>query len=606
MYHVGLSIACEALLAGPQRHTICTGISMSFDGFDALMADTVVSWNCPGAAIAVLRDKKILYQSAHGFGDVSRKQPLTENTRFALGSVTKSLTAMSVALLADEGRLEWDKPVWNYMPEFILEDPYVTRYLTLRDMLSHRTGLPRHDLAAWRLDLSRGEFVKRMRHLKFSSSLRDKYQYNNLMYAAVAHLVEKISGQTWEEFVGERIFAPLGMTSSNFEPSFGTSGHLLAEGYRIERDENGKFDKLVHVPFGRHTALSPGPAGALFSTLADLTQWLQVQIGEGMYGDFQLVSKTNLKPMHKPQMVIPTNESSYALSGLTMHAYGMGWMIRPYPFATGTVIYHDGNVEGHSCHICFVPEFKLGVVVLTNAAASSVPTILAREAMDRALSLPSRDWNKKFHTLLDPIHAAAGRGRRTSAEERLKDAPSSHAIEAYEGTYHADGYPDFAVRIERGKLSACTVESLPWSELRHYHHDIFEWYIPIWDEWIKAKFLVDEAGDVGAISMPLASDVPDIVFKRKSLVVEPATLADIAGVYDPGINGMLFYLTTKGGKLYWNEPGQPLVEAAPCKSSLSEVEFKVGRSRVVVRQIGGVWALLVAKTPSATFEATRC
>jgi len=578
---------------------------MKFSGFEALMMDTMESWHCPGAAIAVVDQNGLLYQRVLGFGEVGRQLPLTEQTRFALASVTKSFTAMSAAQLVDDGLLEWDKPVWHYMPEFVLEDPYVTRHVTLRDMLSHRTGMPRHDFAAWRLDLPRAEFIKRMHYLKFSASLREKYQYNNLMYAAAAYLVEKIAGQRWEELVQERIFSPLGMASSNFEPAFWASEHPLAEGYRVERDDQGNFEQLVQVPFGKHTELSPGPAGALFSTLSDLTQWLRVQINEGQFGGHQLVSKTNLKQMHRPQMVIPTNEMGYALSGLTMQAYGMGWMIRPYPFAAGTLIYHDGNVEGHSSHICFMPESKVGVAVLTNAAASCVPAVLAREAMDRALGLPVQNWNSKFHAVWDPLLAASGRGKKSSAEDRLEHAPSSHALEAYEGTYQAEGYPDFAVRIEDGELQACTLGSLPWSALRHYHHDVFDWHISIWDEWVKAKFSTNDTGDVGSISIPLTAGVPEIVFVRKPLAIDPAILAEISGDYDPRIDGLTFHLSNKNDKLYWNESGQPRVEAVPCKSNASEVEFRVGGSRILVRKVQGAWSLLLLKTPSATLEASR-
>ncbi len=143
-------------------------------------------------------------------------------------------------------------------------------------MLSHRTGLPRHDFAAWRLDLPRAEFIKRMRHLKFSTSFREKFQYNNLMYYAVAYLVESVAGQPWEEFVQQRIFAPLGMHASNFVPEPPLPDQVNALGYRVDRDVQGKVTGRTLMPFGRHTELSPGSAGALFSTLADLTQWISL------------------------------------------------------------------------------------------------------------------------------------------------------------------------------------------------------------------------------------------------------------------------------------------------------------------------------------------
>jgi Beta-lactamase len=158
------------------------------DTFAEYIQDSMESWNCPGVAVAIVQGDDVLHQSVHGVRDVENQLPMTEDTRFAMASVTKSFTAVSAALLVDQGVLAWDKPVREYIPEFILNDTYVTEHITVRDMLSHRTGLPRHDLSAWRLDISRAEFIKRMKHFKFSASFREKFQYNNLMYYATAYL----------------------------------------------------------------------------------------------------------------------------------------------------------------------------------------------------------------------------------------------------------------------------------------------------------------------------------------------------------------------------------------------------------------------------------
>jgi len=176
------------------------------EDFDSYIQNSLESWHCPGAAVAIFKGEDLLHHRAYGWRDVENQLPMTEATRFAVGSVTKSFTAMSLALLVDEGKLEWDKPVREYMPEFILDDPYVTQNVTVRDMLSHRTGLPPHDLAAWRMNVSLTDFIKRMKHLKFSATtFREKFQYNNLMYYAFAYLIEKIAEQRWEDFLQERI-----------------------------------------------------------------------------------------------------------------------------------------------------------------------------------------------------------------------------------------------------------------------------------------------------------------------------------------------------------------------------------------------------------------
>lgn len=578
---------------------------MDYEQFDAYIRDTMASWHCPGVSIAVIRENEILYQNTFGFRDLEEKLPLTVDTRFAMASVTKSFTAMSAALLVDDGLLEWDKPVCHYMPEFILDDPYITRHITVLDMLSHRTGMPRHDFAAWRLDIPRSEFIKRMRHLKFSTSFREKFQYNNLMYMAAGYLVEKLAGRRWEDFVHDRIFKPLGMTASNFDPQLEGEAALIAKGYRIDRDEQGKYRRHVHMPFGQHTELSPGPAGALFSTLADLCQWMKVHVNEGRCDDFQLVSGVNLKQMHAPQTVVPVNDMSFALSGLTMMAYGMGWTIRPYPYADGTMIYHGGNVEGHSLLVGFAPESKLAAAVLTNAATCDVPTILLREALDRLRGLPMRDWNKKFHVMQDPFIAAVEKRKTTSAEDRLENAPPSHPLDAYAGIYAADGYPDFEVKTENGKLTARTAGSMPWGDFSHYQYEVFEWDVSLFNIQMKVKFSVNEKGEVASVSVPIEPSVDDVVFVRKPLALDEATLSAMAGDYDANIEGQVFHVVLKSGKLYWQESGEAPSELTPCANRGTEIECQLNRARVVFSSEGGRFRRLVLKAPFGTFEGFK-
>jgi CubicO group peptidase (beta-lactamase class C family) len=233
-----------------------------FSDLDQYIEDARQSWPCPGVAVSIVKGDSVLHQNVYGLRDIENQLPMTEDTRFAMASVTKSFTAMSVALLVDEGKLEWDKPVREYMPEFILDDPYATQHVTVRDMLSHRTGLPRHDFAALRLDISRAAFIRRMKYLKFNATFREKFQYNNLMYYAAAYLVERIAGIKWEDFVRERIFTPLGMTASNLQPEPPQAGQFNALGYRVDRDEAGAPKGLIPMPFGPHTELSPGAAGS--------------------------------------------------------------------------------------------------------------------------------------------------------------------------------------------------------------------------------------------------------------------------------------------------------------------------------------------------------
>ena len=573
------------------------------EDYPQYVQDAMKSWNCSGTAIAVIRGEQVIHLGVYGWRDVENRLPMTEGTRFAMASCTKSFTAMSAALLVDEGKLEWDKPVREFMPEFILNDPYVTEHITVRDMLSHRTGLPRHDLSAWRLDLSRAEFIQRMRHFKFNLSFREKFQYNNLMYYAAGHLVEKLAGQKWEDFVQARIFQPLGMNASNFRPEAPQEGQFIAKGYRVDRDTDGGAKGLVNTPFGLHTELSPGSAGALFSTLADLIQWLKVHVNDGRAGDFQLVSPDNLKQMHLPQTIIPGGGINEALMGNTIFTYGMGWFIEPY--RGYTVISHGGNVEGHSLVIGFVPQEKVGVIALTNIAQLPLRDVLLYESIDRALDLAERDWNTKFHTIFDPLIVGQEKTKQTAKEEQIQNAPATHPLGTYAGTYASEGYPDFAVRMDGDKLQACTVGSLGWSELRHYHFDVFEWYLTDFDSWLKVRFLVNDNGEIDSVSVPVEDAVENLVFTRKPPELVDALLSALVGEYVTPVEGLAITITVHTGKVYAAQTGQPSEEIKAYTLTDELVGFRWKRTRLdFVREQGGIRRLEL-KTPDMTIPAVR-
>ena len=574
-----------------------------FDDYSPYIRDAMKSWDCPGAAVAVIRAEQVIHLGVYGWRDTENSLPVTEGTRFAMASCTKSFTAMSAALLVDQGKLEWDKPVREYMPEFILDDPYVTQHVTVRDMLSHRTGLPRHDLSAWRLDITRAEFIQRMRHLKFNASFREKFQYNNLMYYAAGYLVEKIAGKKWEDFVQERIFDPLGMKASNFRPEPPVEGQDTAKGYRVDRNPDGSARGLVNMPFGLHTELSPGSAGALFSTLADLIEWLKVHVNNGRVGGLQLVSPDNLKQMHLPQTVIPGGGINEALLGNTIYTYGMGWFISPY--RGFTLIEHGGNVEGHSLEIGFIPQEKVGVVILTNIAELPLRDVLLYESIDRALDLPDRDWNQKFHAIFDPLIIGQEKAKQTTQEERLQDAPPTHPLETFTGTFASEGYPDFAVRINGDRLQACTLGSLGWSELRHYHYDVFEWYLADFDYWMKVRFLVNDNGEIDSVSVPIEEAVENVTFTRKPPELGEALLSTVVGEYVTPVEGLAVTITVHSGRVYAAQTGQPPEEIKAYKLNDELVGFRWKRIRLdFIREQDAIRRLEI-KSPDMTIASVR-
>ena len=556
-----------------------------------------------GTAVAIVREDEVVYLSVHGARDIEAGHALTSDTRFPLASVTKSVTAMSVALLVDDGLLGWDTPVREYVPELVFHDDYVTQHVTVRDMLSHRTGLPRHDLSAWRLDVPRSEYVKRLRHLEPSATFREKFQYNNLMYYSAAHLVETVAGSRWEDFVQERIFTPLDMAASNFQPEPPLAGQLLAKGYRPDRDETGAVVKLIETQFGAHTELSPGAAGALFSTLDDLVRWLGAHVNHGRSGDTQLVSAANLQQMHLPHTIIPGGGLNEALFGTTLMAYGMGWMIQPYRGLT--VVQHGGNVEGHSLMIGFVPRERIGVIVLTNLAGTPLRDALLYESIDRALGLDARDWSARLHQVVDPMVVGRARSKTETASARVAEAPMTHSLADYAGTFQHPGYPPIEVEVDGEALRARLVGSLDWAPLTHHHYDVFEWDLSDFEVRIMVRYLTDDRGELGSISLPIESAIANLEFTRAPVSVPDAVLDAVVGRYPTPVEGMAFTVSRRGEKMYVAATGGGPREMTAYRHGDDLVGFRVDRERFDFERRGDSVERLVYHGDGITLHAEK-
>jgi hypothetical protein len=234
-----------------------------------------------------------------------------------------------------------------------------------------------------------------------------------------------------------------------------------------------------------------------------------------------------------------------------------------------------------------------------------LPDVLLYEGIDRALELPDRDWNTKFHALYDPLIVANARGKETSREERLEDAPPTHAWDLYAGNFTVEGYPDFAVRRAEEGLEACLVGSLDWSELRHYHFNLFEWYLADFDEWVRIQFLIDEQGEIDAISIPIEPEVDNVTFHRKEPEITEALVTALTGEYVTAIEGLAFTVTAHEGKVYAAQTGAPPTEIKCYKVTHEVVGFRMERARLDFVREGDRILCLVIKTPGMTLEAAR-
>lgn len=488
----------------PRRHT---SELERLEGFEAFAVSRMEEWKVPGIAVSVVKGQQLLYAQGLGLRDVERGVPVTPETVFAIGSCSKAFAAASVAMLVDEGKLEWDRPVRTYLPAFRMHDPVATDLMTPRDLLCHRSGLPRHDLVWYGSSASRKELLERIQYLEPAWGFRQRYHYQNLMFMAAGYLVGEVAGATWERFVQKRIFKPLGMASSNFS----VSDTQRETDYSLPYGENA--GEVRAIPFRNIDAI--GPAGSINSSVLDMAKWVSLHLSKGQHRGRRLVSAENLTQTHKPHIVSIPEPSAVDLSRYTElgdACYCLGWGLLPY--RGHRTIRHGGGIDGFIAAVSFLPDDDYGIVILSNLNGNSLPTILLYNLIDRLLGLPEIDWNSRVRQEVDRLKDAAEKAKAEVASARVAGTHPSHALEAYAGEYCHPGYDTLSVKLEAGALRAC-YNSLQF-EVRHHHYDVFVLSNPTVPAPILASFASDLGGKIDRLAAPLEPNLKPIVFVRRA------------------------------------------------------------------------------------------
>lgn len=469
-------------------------------GLDEYINKARAEWEVPGLAIAIVKDDKIVFSKGYGVHKLGDSTPVNEQTLFAIGSSGKAFTAAALAILVDEGKIKWDDPVTKYLKGFELYDPYVTREITIRDLLSHRTGFDRGELLWYGSTLDRDEILRRIRYQKPTYSFRSTFTYNNIMLLAAGQIIPAVTGKSWDDFVKERIFTPLGMTASNTSiTAFKGLDNVAAPHARLG-------DTVQAIPWRNVDNIAP--AGSINSTALDLAQWLRMQLGEGAFEGKKLISAGVVKEMHKPQMIIPYNPQS---PGTTLDAhftsYGFGWFLHDYHGYK--VVQHGGAIDGMSALVAMLPEKKLGVAVLSNLQGNQLPWALMYRVFDAYLGLPPQDHNAKLLAALKSAQERARAAAKKAEDGRVKDTKPSLPLSLYAGTYKDEMYGEATVAEVEGKLVFRYSPGFT-GELEHWHYDTFrvKWPNPTITESL-VTFTLNAQGKVEEIKVPGMAD-----FKR--------------------------------------------------------------------------------------------
>nr|WP_186322975.1 serine hydrolase [Paenibacillus xylanexedens] len=406
--------------------TTATPIQNKLEGLDNFVTKQLEQWKGVGTAVAVIHKDQVIWSKGYGYRDLEKKLKVTSDTLFAIGSSTKAFTAIAAAQLVDEGLLDWDQPVNSYLQDFQMFDPVATDRLTMRDMLCHRSGLPRHEMVWYNSPRSREELVHSLRYLEPNHNFRSKWQYQNLMYMTAGYLIGHLKGTSWEQVVQDQLLTPLGMNSSLFTVQEMQEQADYALPYMEQEGQN------VSIPFRVIDTI--GPAGSINSNLKDMAAWLQLQVQRGKWQDKALVSTEQMAEIHRPQMV---SDSPFHSKELPVSTYGLGWMIEPY--RGHAMIHHGGAIDGFASQVAFLPDEQIGIVVLSNTNGSVIPYTVAFYIMDCVLELEPKDWTSTLLKLM-------GQGvEETKPENTSAPLPLDAPASTYTGIYQHPGYGELLV-----------------------------------------------------------------------------------------------------------------------------------------------------------------
>ena len=557
---------------------------------DRLAADAMADWRVPGAALAVVQDGKVALAKAYGQRDVEANLPVTTATQFLICSITKSFTATGMALLHNEGRLDWTKPVRDYMPEFRLSDAVATERVTVRDLLCHQSGLPRHDWVHVPGDRTPAEMLGVMRHLELSRDIRAAWQYNNLCYNVAGLLIERLSGQSYQAFTRGRLTDKLGMTVSFTLEDLEASADA-ARAYMMHEDT-----RLPAIRLPIRTLAG----GAINTSVADLASWMRLHLGKGELDGERLLPAALIGELHAPRVY--NTVPGFAEFG-EAH-YGLGFQSLSY--RGDRLVSHGGGWPGWGTLMTLVPDFGIGVAVLTNRSPSEVPQTLTWYIIDRLRGREPIEWRERFRNRREDLIAQTEVDKQAREKARHANTRPGHDLAAYAGDYENPAYGVMSIKEQDGALH--------WSwrgmfaTMGHRHFETFELpEVPdrLLPDRLAITFLTDREGDIVSLSAPLEPMVKDIVFMRLAAgdCTDAAFRARCVGSFKGGPTTHRVTLDAEG-QLVLKPDHQPAYRLAPQQGRrfrIVELEGFV----VEFRGEGTVVDEVTFHQPNGTFVAKR-
>jgi CubicO group peptidase (beta-lactamase class C family) len=531
-------------------------VSKKLEGFDAYMEQTLKDWNTPGVGVGIVVNDKLVFAKGYGYRDYEKKLPFTPKTLEPIASNSKLFTAVATGMLVEEGKLTWDKPVRESVPTIQFYNDQLNNNVTLRDMLSHRTGVTRHDLIWFKSTFTRKELFEKLKYLEPQEPMRETFLYNNLMFSAVGQIIELKSGKTWEQFVRERIFAPLEMNTTTY-----TIADMLKQpDYGVPFREKRDSFELYKIPYYEDTE-GVAPAGAIISNIDELSHWLIALMNDGKYNGKQILPASVLKATIQPAIGLP-NTLGEALGywELLNPAYGMGRQTASYRGKLLT--FHGGDLPGFHSQVSFLPNDKIGVIVfIISDHSAPLYNVISYNVYERLLGMDQTPWSQRRLQQRLAGKKAGTEARAKAGADRVPNTKPSHALADYAAEYENPAYGILKIGLQGDQLQFGFHEfHFP---MNHFHYDRFD--TPDDEQYGKfsVNFRTNPQGEVHDAVISL--DEAEVVFTRKPPTLDTKLLEKLAGTYVTPTKVKFEVQYQPGAGLSLVFPGAPPQKLIPIK-----------------------------------------
>jgi CubicO group peptidase (beta-lactamase class C family) len=538
--------------------TICFAqdkeIQKKLIGFDKQMVANLKNWNMPGVGVGIVKNGKLVFVKGYGYRDYEKKSPITANTLFQIASNSKLFTATAIGLLVNEGKLDWDKPIKTFVPSIQFYNNELNNTISIRDMLSHRTGVTRHDLIWYKSDFNRTELFDKLKYLEPVQPLRQGFLYNNLMYAASGHIIDLVEGKTWETYVQEKILNPLKMNNTFFSITDMKKQQDIFVPFNEKRDT----DTLYKIAYLEDTG-GLGPAGSIISNITDLSHWLAALMNKGVYEGKQVIPEAVVKATMEPSIALRNGALDKGYTEILNPVYGMGRQSMSY--RGHQLVLHGGDLNGIHSQISYMPQDDLGVIVFVIGDHSIGYNSIVYNVYEHLLGLSITPWSERGLKNRDANKKQGKEGREKAMQGQVKDAKPSHNTDDYLGDFENAAYGIINVSQKDSHMQF-TLHNIHLP-MHHFHYDRFDTTNDEEDGFYSLNYQTNPQGEIDRFVVSLDEGEVTFIKKTDANLSTIETLTKYAGKYKIGTNPVNVVLKNKNHLFVVGSPDLELIPYKP-------------------------------------------